>query len=286
MAFFSSPTVAHPSTLDGGHRDHLSSDAHYHPLRPEDPDFLRPDEEEDDVVDAVHPSPSLETEYVAMEDTAATSCDVQSGENEIDASRENAVIPVEDVRRSPESIETSTGPATILCCFGKLRIQERTLGILAALFFTGIWGGSIMVPMQFAPKIDKGLPYLTSFAIGAAIVNISLWIVRYLYLCQKYSSMAQAYKALPSFHLRKMWFYGGLCGLLWSIGNFFSILAVEFLGEGVGYSTTQASMLVSGFWGIFYFHEVEGFGTICKWFASAMITVLGILLLSYEHHEK
>jgi len=58
------------------------------------------------------------------------------------------------------------------------------------------------------------------------------------------------------------------------------------LGEGVGYSVVQASMLVSGLWGIFYYKEIEGRETISKWFLSASITVLGILLLSYEHHEK
>ena len=40
-----------------------------------------------------------------------------------------------------------------------------------------------------------------------------------------------------------MWLYGGTCGLLWSIGNFFSIIAVDYLGEGVGYSATQTAML-------------------------------------------
>ena len=43
---------------------------------------------------------------------------------------------------------------------------------------------------------------------------------------------------------------------------------------------------VSGLWGIFWFKEVQGFETIAKWFLSATLTVFGILLLSYEHHEK
>ena len=97
--------------------------------------------------------------------------------------------------------------------------------------------------MKFAPPDAKGLGYLISFAIGAAVVNLSLWIFRYMYLFQRYGSLFRAYQALPSFHLRKMWLYGGTCGTLWSIGNFFSIISVEFLGEGVGYSVVQASML-------------------------------------------
>jgi len=41
---------------------------------------------------------------------------------------------------------------------------------------------------------------------------------------------------------------------------------------------------VSGLWGILYFKEVTGTVTITKWFLSALFTVAGILLLSYEHH--
>lgn len=82
-----------------------------------------------------------------------------------------------------------------------------------------------------------------------------------------------------------MWLAGGTSGTLWSIGNFFSIISVEHLGEGVGYSVVQASMLVSGLWGIFFFREIKDAITISKWFVSAVLTLSGILLLSYEHHE-
>lgn len=43
---------------------------------------------------------------------------------------------------------------------------------------------------------------------------------------------------------------------------------------------------MSGLWGIFYFKEVTGYEKIIKWFMSALLTISGILLLSYEHHEK
>jgi glucose uptake protein GlcU len=299
MAYFSSPSVAHTTSslgvdnstnnneMSSVRRNHDST--YYHPLRPEDPDFLRPDEEEDDVIRASHPpSSSLETDYVAMNDAAVD--DTESNDAQ-DADSRNFVIAVEDTETNldldtHDTYTTNNIPATVLCCCGKLRIQERTLGILAALFVTGIWSGSMLVPMQFAPKQDKGLGFLISFAIGAAIVNLSFWLFRYIFLCCRHSSMTIAYQALPSFHLRKMWLYGASCGMLWSIGNFCSILAVEFLGEGVGYSATQASMLVSGLWGIFYFHEIEGVKAVVKWYFSAMVTVFGILLLSYEHHAK
>mmetsp|Transcript_29078 Transcript_29078/g.43941 ORF Transcript_29078/g.43941 Transcript_29078/m.43941 type:complete len:92 (+) Transcript_29078:674-949(+) len=88
---------------------------------------------------------------------------------------------------------------------------------------------------------------------------------------------------LPSFHFKVMWLPGCIAGTLWSIGNVGSIISVHRLGEGVGYSVVQASMFVSGLWGIFWYKEVKGFWERIKWFCSAIVTLIGILLLSYEH---
>jgi glucose uptake protein GlcU len=189
--------------------------------------------------------------------------------------------------------ENSTGPEvsqdvtreTSHIWFCGVRYQRRFLGIMAAMF-NGCYGGSIMVPMKFAPPHAGGASYVISFAIGASIVTTALWALRYLFLCFRYRSPTNAYAELPSFHFQQMWLAGGLCGLCWSIGNVFSILSVMWLGEGVGYSAVQLNLLVSGLWGIFYYHEVEGKATICKWFLSAVFAVGGILLLSYEHHVK
>jgi len=183
------------------------------------------------------------------------------------------------------------------------RNRNRSRGILAAIF-NGMYGGSIMVPMRYAPPGASGKLYVISFSIGALIVTVGLWILRFMYNLfvqqqkqqqrQRYgygpspspssSSFVEAYEMLPSFHFRQMWYYGGLCGLLWSIGNFFSILSVSYLGEGVGYSVIQCAMIVSGLWGIFYFHELQDPRRICLWFGSATVAITGILILSYEHH--
>jgi glucose uptake protein GlcU len=69
-----------------------------------------------------------------------------------------------------------------------------------------------------------------------------------------------------------------------SFGNFFSLISVFYLGEGVGYPLVQTSILISGLWGIFYFKEITGPSRISKWLASSLLTIFGILLLSYEHH--
>mmetsp|Transcript_40130 Transcript_40130/g.60763 ORF Transcript_40130/g.60763 Transcript_40130/m.60763 type:complete len:88 (-) Transcript_40130:45-308(-) len=86
------------------------------------------------------------------------------------------------------------------------------------------------------------------------IVTIWIWALRYLYNLDLMDyNFRDAYDMMPSFHVREMWLPGSLAGILYSIGNFGSIVAVSALGQGVGYSCTQLSMLVSGFWGIFFF---------------------------------
>jgi hypothetical protein len=119
---------------------------------------------------------------------------------------------------------------------------RRQVGIACALF-NGIYGGSIMVPMHWCHGSASGVGYLISFGVGAAVVTTALWVFRYIGNVLYYKSMEQAYHALPSFHLKVMWCAGGTSGLLWSIGNFFSLISVYYLGEGVGYSVVQAGML-------------------------------------------
>jgi len=164
-------------------------------------------------------------------------------------------------------------------------VTKRQRGMMAAAF-CGIWGGSVMAPMKWCKADTKGTGYLISFAIGASIVTLSLWLIRFLHSAVRYRSLTAAYFSLPSFHLGVMWKSGGMSGLLWSIGNYFSLIAVLNLGEGVGYPLSQTSILISGLWGIFYFQEVTGVERISKWLISSLLTIFGILLLSYEHHEK
>jgi len=138
--------------------------------------------------------------------------------------------------------------------------------------------------MQFAPAQASGSGYVVSFAIGASIITLLLWAIRFATLLyQSDMNISRSLNALPSLHLRTMWLPGGIAGTLWSIGNIASMISVHNLGEGIGYSLTQSSMLVSGCWGIFFFQEVKSKNMKIKWLLSALVTLIGILLLSYEH---
>ena len=166
---------------------------------------------------------------------------------------------------------------------GQFTVTKRQMGILASIF-NGLWGGTNLIPLHFASHEGFGGPmYTISFACGSMLVTIALWVIRFLFeLYRLDGKVIKAYHALPSMHIRQMWIPGCLSGVLWSAGNFLCIIAVTFLGQGVGYSFTQASMLISGLWGIFYFHEI-GEDMINRWLASAIVSLCGILWLSYEH---
>ena len=89
-----------------------------------------------------------------------------------------------------------------------------------------------MAPEKLAKANTSGVGYLISFAIGAVIVTTALWIFRFCYHWVRLGSATDAYQALPSFHVRVMWLPGCTAGALWSIGNFFSLISVKYLGEG------------------------------------------------------
>jgi len=132
---------------------------------------------------------------------------------------------------------------------GRVTLTRRQTGIVASLF-NGLWGGTNMIPLHYAAHSGYGGPsYVISFAIGSLLVTIILWITRFAFELYRHDgNISQAWASLPSFYIKQMWFQGGLSGILYSGGNFMCIIAVTYLGQGVGFSFIQASMLISGLW--------------------------------------
>ncbi|KAL3784278.1 hypothetical protein ACHAW5_010098 [Stephanodiscus triporus] len=213
---------------------------------------------------------------------------VVKSNNEIVSAQSSLPLPPLEMEylldRQGGSFQHDNKSLTMTLFAQQVTLTKRQMGLLACMF-NGLWGGTSMIPLHFAAAEGYGGPsYVISFCCGSMLVTIALWIMRFLFeLYRLEGALGKAYHALPSFHTRQMWLQGCLSGVLWSVGNFFAIISVTHLGQGVGYSFTQASMLVGGLWGIFRFKEIEGVDRILKWFLSACIALTGIMWLSYEH---
>jgi glucose uptake protein GlcU len=163
-------------------------------------------------------------------------------------------------------------------------LTPRQLGVLGAVV-NGGWGGMNLIPLHYAKQYDglTGAAYVVSFAGGAVIVTVAMLGAMYLYrVIIQGESWGAAFDCLPEWHFREMGGRGLLAGVLYSVGNFASIIAVTFLGQGIGYSACQMQLLVSGLWGVFYFQEIKSKTSIVKWFLSAACALTGILWLAYE----
>lgn len=166
---------------------------------------------------------------------------------------------------------------------GRICLSQRQLGLMGAIF-NGTWGSCKYIPMHYTGKKSlEGAGYLISYSFGSMIVVTITWALRYLYNVHHFQgNYSKAFRALPPFYFQHLCIPGLAAGMLWSFANFCSILAVSALGQGVGYTFVQSSMLVSGLWGILY-GEIKGSDRIMKWFISSVITIFGISLVSYEH---
>lgn len=168
---------------------------------------------------------------------------------------------------------------------GRLALPRRQMGLLGAVV-NGVWGGLNLIPLHYAQR-DQGMSgagYLISYASGSMLVCIVIWAGLFLHhFVRSDYNASEALSLLPAWHVKELGFPGFLAGIFYSIGNFCSILAVTYLGQGVGFSFCQGQLLISGLWGVFFFGEIEGRDIIAKWFASASVTVVGIIWLSYQH---
>lgn len=69
---------------------------------------------------------------------------------------------------------------------------------------------------------------------------------------------------------------GILGGIIWGIGNLFSLLATEKAGAAISYGLGQGATMVAAFWGVFIWKEFVGGPKINR----ALLTCMFILFLS------
>ena len=165
-------------------------------------------------------------------------------------------------------------------------LTKRNFGILCAVL-NGVLAGSSLIPMHFAKAHGCfGFSFILSFGSGSLAANIALWVLYLIYVQNtEGTTLMGAWAMMPPLYLKELWFRGLLAGILITVAMFSSIVAISFLGQGVGNSLVQTKILISGLWGIFWFKEVKDTRAIAKWFGSAALCVASILWLSYERNS-
>lgn len=196
---------------------------------------------------------------------------------------------------SPDGITLANGDHNndgpyILLFSGRLPLTKRQCGILGAAM-NGVMTGGSLIPLHYAKDEGfGGARYFPSMACGALLSNALLWCIWFAHNAwsdhrHHGKTLRDTLMEMPKWEFRVLWMPAFLAGLLLSIAMFTSILAVTYLGQGVGNSLVQTKILVSGLWGIFWYHEIVGFTTIAKWFASAGVCIVAIIWLSMERLE-
>lgn len=128
---------------------------------------------------------------------------------------------------------------------------KRAAGIAGAVF-NGLMTGSSLIPLHYAKAQGfGGANYMLSFASGALLTNILIWVAFYFY---EYSTTVprnfagsrwrQACQNMPLWHLRQLWLPGFAAGVLLTIAMFGTFLSVTYLGQGVGNSIIQSKILI------------------------------------------
>lgn len=85
----------------------------------------------------------------------------------------------------------------------------------------------------------------------------------------------------PKLHTRTVAAPALLCGALWSVGNFSTVYAVQYLGMAVGIPLVQCQLIVSTSWSIWWYREVKiQAKTVSLFLGSTFIILCGMILLS------
>lgn len=224
-------------------------------------------------------SPSPASSFIA--DSEENGCQMQPLEDPLMTEGSQLVVNADQLDSRQDDGVYSTQEAHYVLC--GIPLSERQCGILGAAM-NGVFTGSSLVPLHYAKEEGfGGANFMISMATGSLIANIVVWCCFVGFTTMVHSGTWQdGFLRMPRWYFKELWFPGFMAGLLLSIAMFGSILAVTYLGQGVGNSLVQTKILVSGLWGIFFYKEVRGTKTIALWFLSAVVAVLAIIWLSLE----
>lgn len=230
---------------------------------------------------------NLPPEILPPEETPFQTLQVANDE-EIPSDEDTEEIILDEPSRPPQGHQDES-KIFLVIWNGRISLTRRQCGILGAVF-NGIMTGGSLIPLHYAAEEGfGGAKFFPSYGVGAMIANTLMWLLLYMVCLGRGlvngKPIRQVLDEMPKWYLDVLWFPALSAGLMLSLAMFSTILAITYLGQGVGNSIVQSKILVSGLWGIFWYKEVVGAKTVAKWFASAGICMVAIIWLSWERLE-
>lgn len=164
---------------------------------------------------------------------------------------------------------------------GKGEKQQKTKGIVIAVvagvmmsFFYRFIASSMDLQNFEYPEPGKMTPY-TAMVIFSIGIFISNFLFNTIAMKRPFVGASTSYKDYFSggFRLHAV---GVLGGVIWGIGNLFSLLAAEKAGAAISYGLGQGATMVAAFWGVFIWKEFVGGPKI----NNTLLTCMFILFLA------
>lgn len=153
-------------------------------------------------------------------------------------------------------------------------------GIMMSFFYRFIASSMDLQNFEY-PEMGKMTPYtaMVVFSIGIFISN---FLFNTIAMKRPFAGASTSYKDYFSggFRLHAV---GVLGGVIWGIGNLFSLLAAEKAGAAISYGLGQGATMVAAFWGVFIWKEFAGGPKINKTLLACMFILFlaGIGLIIY-----
>lgn len=153
-------------------------------------------------------------------------------------------------------------------------------GVMMSFFFRFI-AASMDVSNFESPQAGKMTPYTAMFifALGIFVSNL---LFNTIAMKKPFVGTPVAYKDYFAGGM-KLHAVGILGGIIWGIGNLFSLLASEKAGTAISYGLGQGATMVAAFWGVFIWKEFKGGPRFNNWLLACMFIFFlsGIGLIIY-----
>lgn len=143
---------------------------------------------------------------------------------------------------------------------------------------SGVTGGCMLLPMEFAGEEHRGVRFAFSFSVGmVGCSSVCLGVhLSVLYFRGRITTLRSLLAELVPREVLLPGVASGLCG---NCGNVLAAYAITHLGYAGAYPIYFCADLVSGFWAIVIWRDVRGLAVLVFTIAS-LITAVGATILN------